>query len=180
LTTPPDPTDPIADPVAEIVADLLDGNARARAAFAEAIGGLSEAQRRERWYGEGDEWWSLYEIVAHLAAWEDGFAAALELAVQGERPQVPGYDSSLEDATDRFNAAVTDALAEVTWDGLLVRLDLGAERHDAAVRSVPGALPLDRFEEGRSARRLAVVFKHYEEHIPAILGWRAAAGRSTP
>lgn len=171
-------TSPSPDPVAEIVASLLEGNARARAEFAEAIAGLSDEQRRERWFGEGGERWSLREIVAHLAAWEDGFAAALELAVRGERPQVPGYDSSLEDATDRFNDAVTDALGDVSWDGLLVRLDLGAERHDAALRSVPGAIPPDRFEDGRAARRLATASNHYEEHTPAILEWRA--GRSRP
>jgi hypothetical protein len=164
------------DPLADAVASLLEGNAGARAEFGQAIAGLPEARRRERWYGEGDEWWSLYEIVAHLAAWEDGFAAALELAVLGERPQVPGYDSSLPDATDRFNATVTDALAEVSRDGLLVRLALGQERHDAAVRSVVGALTPDRFEEGRSARRLATASNHYEEHIPAILEWRRREG----
>ena len=164
------------DSVAPDVARLLERNARARAEFAQAIAGLPEERRRERWFGEGDEWWSLYEIVAHLAAWEDGFAAALELGVRGERPQVPGYDSTLEDATDRFNATVTDALAEVTWDGLLVRLALGAERHDAALRSVVGALTADRFEEGRSARRLATASNHYEEHLPDILDWRRREG----
>lgn len=167
---------PTDDPVASAVATLLEENDRAHAAFAQAIAGLPEERRRERWYGEGDEWWSLYEIVAHLAAWEDGFATALDLAVRGERPQVPGYDSSQPDATDRFNAAATDALAEVTWAGLLVRLELAAEHHDAALRSVVGALTPDRFEEGRSARRLATASTHYEEHIPAILDWRRREG----
>ena len=164
------------DPVAEDVARLLEGNARARAEFARAIAGLSEGDRSDPWF----DGWSLHEIVGHLAAWEDGFAAALDLAVRGERPQVPGYDSSLEDATDRFNEGVTAALAGVRWDGLLVRLELAAERHDAALRGVVGALPPDRFEEGRSARRLATASNHYEEHIPQILEWRERTGRSLP
>ena len=155
---------------------FVAANDRAHAAFAQAIAALPEERRRERWYGEGDEWWSLYEIVAHLAAWEDGFATALDLAVRGERPQVPGYDSSLEDATDRFNATVTYALADVTWNGLLVRLELAAEHHDAALRSVVGALTPDRFEAGRSARRLADAANHYDEHTPAILDWRRREG----
>ncbi len=162
------------EPIATTVTSIIRGNTEARAAFAEALAGLSDAERRVRWF----DGWSLHEIVAHIAAWEDGFAEALELAVRGERPQVPGFDSSLEDATDSFNADVVAALAGVSWDGLLIRLDLGASRHDAAVRSVVGALTPDRFEEGRSARRLATVAGHYNEHLPHIVEWRARAGRS--
>ncbi len=164
------------DPVAADAASLLEGNALARTEFARAIAGLSQADRSDPWL----DGWSLHEIVGHLAAWEDGFAAALELAVAGERPQVPGYDSSVDDATDRFNEDVTAALAGVRWDGLLIRLELAAERHDAALRSVVGALTPERFEVGRSARRLATASNHYEEHIPQILEWRERTGRSLP
>ncbi|MFA7249650.1 MAG: DinB family protein [Dehalococcoidia bacterium] len=160
------------DDVERAVAALLEDNARARAELIEAIAGLSEQERRERW-ADG---WSLYEIVAHIAAWQDGFAAALECAVRGERPQVPGFDSSLADATDRYNAIVAAAVTDVSWEDLLSRLETARARHEAAVRSVPAAIPADRFEDGRSARRLASSANHDREHIPEILAWRRRRG----
>jgi len=167
----PEATPPDAQ-VAQDVALLLDENARARAALHAAIEGVPEARLLDRWF----EGWSLREIIAHVAAWEDGFAAALESAVRGERPVIPGYENGLDDATDRFNARVVAALGETPWTEIRMRLQASAARHDAALRSVAASLTADRFEAGRSARRLASAARHYEEHTPDILAWRRREG----
>ena len=160
------------DEVARAVAVLLDENSRARAELLDAIEGLSDDRRCERWFDD----WSIYEIIAHLAAWQDGFATALEGAVRGERPQVPGFDPLLEDATDRYNANVAESVPGTTWEQMMVRLDAARAHHEAAVRSVPDRIPADRFEEGRSTRRLASSANHDREHTPEILEWRAREG----
>ena len=158
--------------VAQAVAAILEDNARTRAEFLAAIAGLPDDRRRERWFGE----WSLYDILAHVIAWQDGFAHGLEQAVRGERPQVPGFDPTLEDGTDRFNAAAAEAAQGFSWDELMARLAAARARQEAAVRSVVGAVAADRFEEGRSARRLASCANHDREHLPQIIEWRRNAG----
>lgn len=165
------PSSGARDEVALAVAAILDDNAQARAELLRALADLPDERRRERWL----DGWSLYEILAHIVAWQDGFAHALELAVRGERPQVPGYDSALDDATDRFNAVVADAVPGATWEALMAQLEAAQRRHEAAVRSVVGAIPADRFAAGRSARRLASSAEHDREHIPEILEWRRRA-----
>ena len=77
---PHDPADPAAT-LARTVAAILEDNARTRAELLRALDGLPDERRREHWYGG----WSLHEVLAHLAAWQDGFAAALELAVRPVR-----------------------------------------------------------------------------------------------
>ena len=151
---------------------MLEENARTRAAFLAALDGVPESRIPDRWF----DGWSLREIVAHVAAWEDGFATALELATRGERPVVSGFDSSEEDATNRFNARTAAAIGDTSWADLRARLDAAAVHHDAVLSTVPAHLGGDKFEERRSARRLANAANHYEEHTPAILAWREREG----
>ena len=58
----------------------------------------------------------------------------------------------------------------------MTRMRTARERHEAAIRNLVGRLPLDKFEEGRTARRLANSAEHDREHIPAILAWRREQG----
>ena len=113
-------------------------------------------------------------MLAHLIAWQDGYAAALEGIARGERPVVPGFEPGLDDAaaTDRFNVRAVEAAAGEPWATLLARLDAARERHQSAVRALAGRVEADRFVEGRTARRLASSAAHDDEHIPAILAWR--------
>lgn len=160
---------------AAAVAGLLERNARARAALRAAVAGLTDADRREAW-PDGS---SVHEAVAHLAAWEDGFAAALEAALRGERPEIPGYEYGVPDATDRLNARLAPAFPGLDWAEVMRRLDAADARHDAALRAVPSTLPPERFADGRSARRLAAAHRHFDDHVPQILEWRERTGRSS-
>lgn len=153
---------------------VIEANQAARAELLTAVDALTADQRREVWFGT----WSLHEILAHVAAWQDGFAIGLEQMLAGERPSIPGFDSSVEDgvATDRFNATAAEGASAKSWETLLGALRVARERHEAAVRRIPGTLPADRFTEGRTARRLADAGEHDREHIDAILEWRRSKG----
>ena len=156
------------------IAPVLEANRATRAALLAAIDALPAARRDERAFDA----WALHDVLAHLVAWQDGYAAALECIARGERPIVPGFEPGLDDAaaTDRFNARAVEAAAGESWDVLLARLDAARERHERAVRALAGRLDAERFVEGRTARRLASSAAHDEEHIPAILAWRQREG----
>ncbi len=160
--------------IASAVASVIEANQAARAELMEAVDALSPERRRECWYGEGgaseDARWSLHDIVAHLYEWQNGFAHGLELMARGERPEIPDYNP--EEPDDVFNALVTERNRHLGWEELLLHLRAARERHEAAVRNLVGRIPDDRFEVGRTARRLANTAEHDHEHIPAILEWR--------
>lgn len=153
---------------------MLEANRAARAELLTALDALTDVQRREVWFGT----WSLHELIAHVAAWQDGFAIALEQMLAGERPAIPGFDPGIDDreATDRFNAAVAEGASAKSWATLLSELRAARERHEAVVARVPGVLDPERFAEGRTARRLADSANHDREHIDAILEWRSSRG----
>jgi len=153
---------------------LLEANRAARAELLAALDALTAEQRREPWFGT----WSLHEIVAHIAAWQVGFAIGLEQILAGERPVIPGFDRTLDDeeATDRFNAAAAAGASEKSWEVLMRELRAARERHEAVVDRIPGTLDPDRFAEGRTARNLADAGEHDREHIDAILEWRRSKG----
>ena len=153
---------------------VIEASQAARAELLTAVDALTADQRREVWFGT----WSLHEILAHVAAWQDGFAIGIEQMLAGGRPSIPGFDSGAEDgeATDRFNAAAAEGALSRSWESLLGALRVARERHEAAVRRIPGTLPADRFIEGRTARRLANAGEHDREHLEAILEWRRSKG----
>lgn len=163
-----------ADALQAEVDRVLEANRAARADLLAAIDALTAEQRREVWFGT----WSLHEIMAHVAAWQDGFALGIEQMLAGERPTIPGYDSSLDDgeATDRFNAAAAEGASARPWEALLAALRIARERHEAAVGRIPGALAPDRFVPGRTAHNFASAGNHDREHIEAILEWRGSKG----
>lgn len=153
---------------------VIEANRAARAELLSAVDALTAEQRREVWFGT----WSLHEVIAHIAAWQVGFAIGFEQILAGERPVIPGFDRTLDDgeATDRFNAAAAAGASGKSWEMLLGELRAARERHEAVVARIPGALDPDRFVEGRTARRLAGSAEHDREHIDAILEWRRSKG----
>ncbi|MBM4416016.1 MAG: ClbS/DfsB family four-helix bundle protein [Chloroflexi bacterium] len=151
----------------DVLDAVLEENAAACAELMHAIDAVPEAWRTERGV-LGD--WSLKDLVAHLAYWQDGWAHALELVASGERPQIPGYDND-----DDFNARNVAASQGESWEQVLARLRSTRERHEAAVRGLR-ALDADRYAEGRTPHRLASAGSHDREHLPAIEAWRRAQG----
>lgn len=158
---------PDAPTTRDVLDELLEDNAVARAALLQAVDAVPAARRLERALGE----WSLKDLMAHLAAWQDGYAQALEGVARGERPVIPGYEGS----DDAFNAARVAAARELSWEQVLGQLRAARERHEAAVRGLR-VLDPERYAPGRTPHRLASSANHDREHTPEIEAWRQAQG----
>jgi uncharacterized damage-inducible protein DinB len=156
----------------DVIDELLEGNARARAELMEAVDALTTEQRRTEWYGP--EHWSIHDVVAHIVRWQDGFAHALELLAKGERPQIPEFEGGSD--FDAFNAESARRMHDESWEQLMRDARAARERHEAAVRGLRDHVPADRIVPGRSAYNLADTSGHDREHAEAILAWRRAQG----
>ncbi|MGE0226970.1 MAG: DinB family protein [Dehalococcoidia bacterium] len=152
--------------------DVLDGiveeNARARAELLEVVDAIPAPLRLEPTI----DGWSVKDVIVNIAAWQDGYAHALELMARGERPKVPDFE---DDDLDAFNARRQQEAAGDNWERTMVRLRAARERHDAAVRGLRVLEP-DRYAEGKTARRLADAASHDREHIEQIAAWRRSRG----
>ena len=115
--------------------------------------------------------WSVKDIVAHILGWEREMTEALRRIARGERPTPEGVDYSNADAWNaKFAARMrgqlpTTVLAE--W----------GQVHGGFMKAL-GAVPDDRFGEGKSVNRIgeATGYGHYQEHAPAIAEWRKREG----
>lgn len=109
--------------------------------------------------------WSVKDLVAHVATWEEESLKALPLMVEGRRP--PLYRG-----IDRFNAE------QSAWRrglGLKTVIEQAEETHRrllAYLMTVPEPF-LEK--ETRVRRRLRLdTYKHYGEHAASVRAWRKA------
>jgi len=154
--------------MADALDALLEENARARAELLEAVDAVPAVLRLE----PSIDGWSLKDVIVNIAAWQDGYAHALELMARGERPRVPDYEDSDIDA---YNARRQQEAAADSWEQTLGRLRAARERHEAAVRGL-SVLDADRYAPGKTAHRLANAAEHDREHIEQIAVWRRSRG----
>ena len=151
---------------------ILEDNAKVRAELLEAIDALPAERRLEGWYGP--DRWSVKDILAHIARWQEGWSHALRAVAAGERPSVPGYEPNRDDpdaADAAYNAASVAELRDAPWEAVLARLRAAREEHDEAVRGLR-ALEPERYAEGRTPHRLATAGNHDREHIEPVREWR--------
>lgn len=155
----------------DLIDAALEENAIARAELVEACDALSEPRRLERWFGANA--WSLHDIVAHIAVWQDAAARGLEQLTRGEAPDIEGWHGD----DDTYNAATIELFASAPWPEVLTALRHARERHAAAAEAARDHLADAAFEEGGQGRRLLFLpSTHDREHVPAILEWRRARG----
>jgi uncharacterized protein (TIGR03083 family) len=120
--------------------------------------------------------WSVKEIVAHVAGWENEMVAALERMARGERPTPEGVDYSNPDA---WNARFAVDAAPISAPTVLARWD---QTHQNFVRAAE-ALPAERYGEKEDGSLMTANrmlegngFGHYREHIAQIASWRTREG----
>lgn len=152
----------------DVVDALLERNARARAELLDAFDALPAARRSE----PALDGWSVQEIVAYIAAAQDGRAQALELIARGEAPRVGAFAQGDPAA---FLAALRAEAAGERWEQVLGRLRKARERHEAAVRGL-SVLPEERYAPGRIAHRVADVATFDLERAARIRAWRREQG----
>ena len=155
---------------------LIEANEQARAELLDALDALPADRRVEGWFGP--EAWSAKDILAHIARWQAGWAAALGLVASGERPAIPEFVANRDDpeaAENAFNAESVARSGDLSWEQVLANLREAREQHNEAIRGL-AVLEPDRYAEGRTPYRLAAAAEHDREHAAAILAWRGEQG----
>lgn len=134
------------------------------AAFNQATAGLrDDALQEPGVVGE----WSVKDLIAHVAAWEEETLEALPVIMEGERP--PRYGD-----VDAFNARLNEANSRLSLDEARRALETSHQRLLSFLADVP-----ERWyaTETRFRHRLRLdTWGHYPEHTEAILAWRKAKG----
>ncbi|MGH7321446.1 MAG: DinB family protein [Candidatus Rokuibacteriota bacterium] len=105
---------------------------RSRAATLALLARLPEdAIRRPR----TQDAWSIADVLAHIAAWEEEGARRLDLIARGHGDRIHFYDTMPE--ADRFNARAVAAARRLRLPALLARLGRTRARLVAALRRLP-------------------------------------------
>ncbi|MSP22959.1 MAG: hypothetical protein EXR66_08120 [Dehalococcoidia bacterium] len=154
----------------DLIDAAIEASAVARAELIEACDALSEPRRLEGWFG--DSRWSLHDVVAHIAVWQDAAARGLAQLTRGETPDIEGWHGD----DDAYNAATIALFASAAWPEVLTALRHARERHAAACEALRASGPATFEADGPARRLLLLPSTHDREHIPAILEWRRARG----
>lgn len=137
---------------------------KAWSAFKQSWAGLTDDQMQEP--GVVGEW-SVKDIIAHVAGWEEEALKNLPLINLCVRP--PRY-ADLYGGIDAFNAQMTERNRDLTLAGARSRLEETHQRLISYLETVPVELITT---ETRFRKRLRLdTYAHYPEHTRAILDWR--------
>jgi hypothetical protein len=137
------------------------------AALKESYAGLPDSRLTEPGV-VGD--WSVKDILAHVATWEEEALQHLPVIIAGGRP--PRYVTF--GGIDAFNAHMAEQKREITLSDIRRRLDETHSRLLDFIRSAPAG---QFTRESRARRRLRLdTYGHYPKHGEAIRDWRQ--GRS--
>jgi hypothetical protein len=111
--------------------------------------------------------WSVKDLIAHIAWWEEEALAHLPTVLAGGRP--PRY-STRYGGIDAFNAQMADRMRDLTLDEVRNR---AAETHRRLIAYLE-TVPEDQLtRETRFRRRLRLdTYSHYPIHTEAIQAWR--------
>ena len=123
---------------------------------------------------QGD--WSIKDVLAHFAAWEDEGTERLRLIRHGRADRIRYFDDLRE--ADAFNANAVRAVRSVSLPGILRRLARARLRLHAAVRRVPASAlrdPSHRYPVTVWLPEFA--WAHEEGHVREIRAWWARSRR---
>ena len=133
-------------------------------AFQEAWRGLTPQELAvEKAVGE----WSVRDIIAHVAIWEEENLKNLPLIVE-EKP-LKRY-STLYGGIDAFNALKADEKRKLSLEDVLAY----SQTTHAALKDMLASFPAEAYKtNARFVRRVrADTVDHYPEHAQSILAWR--------
>jgi hypothetical protein len=133
------------------------------AALKESYAGLPDSRLTEPGV-VGD--WSVKDILAHVATWEEEALQHLPVIIAGGRP--PRYVTF--GGIDAFNAHMAEQKREIALSDIRRRLDETHSRLLDFIRSAPAG---QFTRESRARRRLRLdTYGHYPKHAEAIRDWR--------
>lgn len=134
-----------------------------------------EAVRRPRTQGD----WSIKDILAHVAAWEEEGVKRLDLISSGHADRVHFYDDMAE--ADRFNARVVRAGRRLSLKAMLRRLASVRRRLVQSLRRLPGHArrdPSHRYPVDVWLPEFA--WTHEQGHLADIKAWWKIERQSPP
>ena len=135
-------------------------------AFKESYAGLTEAKLTEPGVMET---WSVKDILAHMAIWEEEALTYLPLIMQGRKP--PRY--SQQGGIDAFNAKMIEQKRGLT---LAEVLQVQEETHRHLIDYLQSVPEVQFATETPFRHRLRLdTYSHYLLHSRAIRTWREAA-----
>lgn len=163
-------------------AKLLEGLRREHGALAETLAPLTPEQMTAPGvHGDGNEPWTVKDILSHITWWEQSVFGWLGLPPAVSRSPIPAGDLS-EDAANHaiFEGNKGRALAEVlsSFEQSFARLmqaveGAGEERLSQPRASDPGGAPVWELIPGNT-------YEHCRAHHDAIHAWLAQQKRESP
>ncbi len=121
--------------------------------------------------------WSIHDVLAHIAAWEEEAARRLALVARGRGDRIVWYETAAE--VDRYNARAVRQARRTPLGPLLARLARARAGLLRALGRVPPAAlhdPTHGLPVTTWLREFA--WTHETEHRRRIRAWWAAARRS--
>ena len=133
----------------------------------DAIAGLPDAALRAP--GAVGEW-SVRDLLAHIATWEEEALKALPVIVEGGK--LPRYAS--QGGIDAFNARQQEAKRHLSLDRLRLEMASTHQRLLALIDRVPEQAYA---AEGRFLKRLRLdTYGHWRGHAADVRRWRESQG----
>lgn len=136
-------------------AALLQEFSAARQALLGAIAGFPEGLRDERLFGE----WNLKQVIAHYAAWDRYFTAAL-------RSLKTGSETAYWGSIGEFNRRAVEACAASTWEEVTAGLISAGKEFIEEYSQIPDPLGELRFWPGKAytpLKLLQINVDHYRK-----------------
>ncbi len=141
---------------------------RSRDATLRFLAGMPEGELlRPRTQGR----WSVKDVLAHIAAWEEEALRRFALIARGRGDRILFYDADPR-AVDRFNARAVAATRSVTLGGVLRRLTRVRHRLIERLRKLPAASlrdPAHRYPVTAWLPEFA--WTHERQHLRRMRGW---------
>jgi hypothetical protein len=112
--------------------------------------------------------WTIKQVLAHLAGWDDATASSLRAHAGGQEPAVP-----VVHGINFYNAQSVETREALSYEQTIKEWELARERLKAAVKE----LPLEKFDEpllfpwgptGTVAELVGIFVEHEEEHAEEI------------
>lgn len=114
--------------------------------------------------------WSVRDLMAHVATWEEEALHALPIIVQGGK--LPRYAS--QGGIDAFNARQQEAKRSMSLDRLREEMAATHQRFLALIDRIPESVYAT---EGRFLKRLRLdTYGHWRIHTADVLRWRESRG----
>jgi hypothetical protein len=114
--------------------------------------------------------WSIKDLLAHVAAWEEEGAYRLELIARGRGTRIHFYHDPRE--IDRFNARVVSAARQTPFPRLLRRLARTRDRLTSALNRLPPRALRDPSHEIPVIGWLPeFAWTHEQGHLREIKAW---------